>query len=559
MGNKINYTSYDFETIKNELILKLSQEDVFKDYNFAGSNINTLLELVASVGDVFGYYLNMVANESFITSAELYENLNKLSELVGYNPKGYVSASTILTLSTIAETYDLTGKNNYKLIIPKYSKFAASEKTIDGKNIYYTNPNDAILVIDTNTITTPLSASNVSLSIPVIQGIPTPDGSEALYYSDGSKYQKFVLTDPTAIIQNLVVSVSNVEWLKTDNMYKTVTSTSLVYTVRYNKDKKLEIKFGDGIFGYIPPLGSEIKVKYISSLGNKGNINNGLLTSLEGDIYETTNTGTTTVLASSVYTLTQSDSGIGGADPEGIEDIRNNAPATFRTQQRAVTKQDYEDIINANFSEYIAKVKALNYQDVFGGTSQLKLSSRLSESLQTSLTNVLLSGGVSLLEIGNIINSPTQINQSIYYNNIYLVLVPIFGTILTKQIKDRLDAFLENYRMVTTNHIYLSPTYVNINVTVNYTKKTSSTYTDTEIQMGIRNAINSYFNKSNRNLGENLIHYNVVDACKSNEINGIIVKIWRNDTGNENDSNRNIQLSGLEFPTLGILNIGIIS
>lgn len=556
MGNKISYTSYDFDTIKNELILKLSQEDVFKDYNFAGSNINTLLELVASVGDVFGYYLNMVANESYISSADLYENLNKLGELVGYNPKGYISASTTLTLSTDSSKYDLTGKNNYKLVIPKYSKFASSEKTIDGKNIYYTNPNDAILIIDTNAISTALSASSVSLSIPVIQGIPTPEGSELLYYSDGTKYQKFILSEPSAVIQNISLSVSNEEWVRVDSMYKTVISTSKVYTVRYNKDKKLEIKFGDGTFGYIPPLASEIKVKYISSLGTKGNINSGLVTKLEGDIYETTSAGVVTILGSSNYTISQIDPGIGGADPENEESIRNNAPAVFRSQQRAVTKIDYEDIIKANFGEYIYKAKALNYLDVFGSTPNTqKLSQRLSTALQSSLSSVLLSGGLTTLEIDNVINSPIQIMQTIYYNNIYLVLVPVYGTTLTKQVKDNLDIFLEDYRMITTNHIYLNPTYVNIDVNVYYTKKSSSSLMDTEIQMNIRNAVGTYFSKTNRNLGENLMHSDLVDACKSSDLSGLIVEFWRQ--GTTNNSNRNIQLTGLEYPTLGTLTIGI--
>src|SRR4030066_199719 len=219
-GTKINYTGYDFDTIKQELITKLSQEDVFKDYNFAGSNINTLLELVASVGDIFGYYLNMVAN-------------------------------------------------------------------------------DAILVIDTNVITLPLSANAVTFDIPVVQGIPTDEGNELLYYSDGSKYQKFVLFDDTATIQNILVTVAGEEWTNVSNMYRSIDSSSKVYTIRFNKDKKLEIKFGDGIYGVIPPIASEIKVKYIASLGFKGNINNGLITKLEGDIYETSNTGVTTILDSS--------------------------------------------------------------------------------------------------------------------------------------------------------------------------------------------------------------------------------------------------------------------
>lgn len=550
----MNYTALDFLAIKEALINKLSQEDVWADYNFTGSHINTLLELIAYVGDIFGYYTNMIANESFIQTATLYENINKLAELVGYKPGAYKSSNVTISLTSKSSVYNLTGKDNYKITIPKFSRFLCSEPTSDGETIYFTNPNEAVYVIDTDTLSVPLSGATLSLDIPLIQGNPVDIGDEIAFTSDGSKFQKFVISDENAIEEHIIVTVNDVVWEQVDNMYRNTDSTSKIYTTRYNKNKKVELTFGDGTFGAIPTIDTSIKVRYISSLGSKGNINSGLITGLEGDIFETDNNGNSNIIELSNFTMTQADQAQGGLDPETEEQLRSYAPAYYRTQNRAVTKQDYEDLITANFNEYVYKVKALNYKDL--STNEYRISDRLTDEQIIELDAQLVGYGLTPTETHSIIYGSEQTNSVIYFNNIYLLMVPRFGEYITNTLRTTIDTFLDDYKMVTVNHIYLDPEYVDVNITVKYTR--SSTKTIAEIEMKLKEIITEYFSKENRNIGELLLHSDIVDSLKSVDgIKSIILEMQRDDSPSDS-TNANIQLTGVEFPKLNNITITIL-
>lgn len=554
MGNTINYTAFDFDTIKTELINKLSKEDIFKDYNFSGSNINTLLELVSAVGDLFGFYINMTANESFLQTGTLFENLNKLAQLVGYKVTGYTSSEATLTLTSIPASYNLTTKNNYKISIPKFTRFTCVNPAEDGQSIYFTNTDEIIYVIDTSSMSSPLSGQSIEISIPLVQGNPIDAGSELTYISNGAAFQKYSIPDLKTIEDYLIVTIDNVEWTKVSNMYVNINSTSKVYTTRYNKDKKVEIQFGDGSFGVIPPLDSSIKIRYISSLGTDGNVSSNSITGISGSIYETTTEGITTTLSSSYFTFTQTAASIGGSNPETEENIREKAPAFFRTQNRVVTKQDYEDLIISNFNEYVYKCKALKYEDIF--TEAEKLSSKLTTAQVNSLKTTLTSLGLTTAEINNIIYSPQQTNRAIFYNNVYILIVPRFGDTITETLRDKIDLFLNDYKMVTINHVYLDASIIPINVSISYTKQDSTTRSIAEIEMMLRNIVNEYFKKENRNLGELIIHMDLVNSLS--EIDGIktiILEVVRNDVSAGTETNANIQLTSTEFPKLGTLTI----
>ncbi len=548
----MNYTAYDFLAIKEALIAKLSQEESWKDYNFSGAHINTLLELISYVGDIFGYYTNMIANESFIQTASLYENLNKLSELVGYKPGGYKSSTVDITLTSKSAEYNLTNKDNYKITIPKFSRFLCSEPSADGDVIYFTNPIDAVFVIDTSSLSAPLSGQSIAFDIPLVQGNPTNIGDEVSFVSDGSAFQKFIITDENAIEEYIIVTVNDVVWEQVDNMYKNTDSTSKIYTTRFNKNKKVEIAFGDGIFGAIPPVDNTIKIRYISSLGSLGNINTGLITSLENDIIETDSDVNSIVLELSKFTITQSEQATGGLNPESEDQLRQYAPAFYRTQNRAVTKQDYEDIITSNFNEYIYAVKALNYKDLISSESQL--NERLSEEELIELETLLLNAGLTQAEAHTIMYGPEQTKNIIYFNNIYLLMVPRFGDYITNTLRNNIDTFLADYKMVTVNHIYLDPEYILVNIDVKYTK-TSTSKTIAEIEMKLKEVITDYFTKENRSIGELLLHSDLVDLLKSIEgVKSINLEMQREDSPSD-PTNANIQLIGTEFPKLNDITI----
>jgi len=134
----IDYTAYDFDVLKNELIEYLRETQTFKDAEFQASNINTLVGLYAYLGSLFGYYTNSVANEVFLPSAKRYKNLNRICSLLAYYPRGD-KAATVDAIGSLSAEYCL-GKEDIGFEIPSYSIFPSIKKTPEGQNFAFTNP-----------------------------------------------------------------------------------------------------------------------------------------------------------------------------------------------------------------------------------------------------------------------------------------------------------------------------------------------------------------------------------------------------------------------------------
>jgi len=553
---KLDYTSFDFNSIKNNLINVLSQENVFKDYNFSGSNVNTIIELISAVGDLFNYYISMSANEGFIQSASLYENVNKLAELVGYNPRGYKSSSVSITLVSDPTKYPATNKNNYKINIPKFSRFTTLVQTNDKQDIFFTNPEAILFTIDTSSL-----GANGEFTIPVnlVQGNPTDLGSEESFVGNGEIFQSYNISDLKAIEEHIIVTVDGTEYTYVKNLFRNTKSTDTIFTTRYNKEQKVEIRFGDNINGVAPISGSVIKIRYVSSLGLAGNVSSGAINSISSNIYQIDSTGTSSVLSggSSSFIFNQLTASVGGVDPEDIESLRSHAPAFFSTQDRAVTLEDYENLLLSNYGQFVLRVKALRYEDIFSNTQ--KLSSRLSQTAQDAITNAVTGLGLgsssplSASEATSLLQSPNQVNQTIYYNNVYLVIVPVFGTQITAGLRSDLEELLFENKMITINHVFLDPTYVDITSVVEYSKSSTTSRTTSEIELDIQNIILNYLDKNNRNLGDLLKHSEVVSSLSAISGIDVILLNWGRDA--IAPDNINIQLSNLEFPKFKSLTI----
>jgi hypothetical protein len=134
----IDYTTIDFDALKDELITYLQETQTFQDVQYASSNINTLTSLYAYLGSLFGFYINAIANEPFLPSAKRYKNLNRIARLLSYNPRGYQAASANVVGSLLPEY--CFGKKNVYFEIPAYSIFPSSTPTPNAQNFSFTNP-----------------------------------------------------------------------------------------------------------------------------------------------------------------------------------------------------------------------------------------------------------------------------------------------------------------------------------------------------------------------------------------------------------------------------------
>jgi hypothetical protein len=117
----IDYTSYDFEVLRDELVSYLKETESFKDADYAASHIRTITELISYIGSLFGYYINSAANETFLPTAKRYKNLNKISQLLRYDARGVVS-SVVDVIGSLNPEY-VFGKENEFIEIPAYSSY----------------------------------------------------------------------------------------------------------------------------------------------------------------------------------------------------------------------------------------------------------------------------------------------------------------------------------------------------------------------------------------------------------------------------------------------------
>ena len=504
MALELNYSSFDFNTIKQNLITLLENDPIYKDYNFAGSNINTLIEMISGIGDLFNFYINAMADESFIQSAELYENVNKLVELTGYNPSGYTSSSVNVGLSA---SIDFVRDDDY-FEIPKWAEFSVSSTSPEGEEIKYVSVS-SLTYIGT-------SGNDIfDDEIFLIQGVAkTPSA----FTGTGEAFQRFEIDDDKAIEEYIDILIDGERWSYVSSMYRDVDATSKVFTTRYNKNQKVELIFGDGIFGVSPSLGSSIAVTYVQTLGEDGAIGANEITGLDDEIKVINNLTGNPIGDPITFIVTQASASSGGRSPLTVDEVKNYAPRAFRTQDRAVSNQDHEDVLLSQFNEYVLQSITLNSDNYFELTGE----------------------------------SPTTSGN--YYNNVYLYILPRNGKFLTGTLQSQILDFIEDYKMTTINYILKNIDFRNFDIGVTFKSLATTTRTSTEIRSDMEAAITAYFSRSERRIAEE-IKYSALwnDLLAISGISSMTLAMSSDlDAGWKYE---NIQLGSTQFPELNELGI----
>jgi len=326
-NSSISLASLDFDTLKNNLKTFLSSQSVFKDYDYEGSNMNVLLDVLSYNTFMNAFYLNMAVSEMFLDSAQLRSSVASHAKMLNYTPRSRRSSAAVVNL--VVPT-----SNANVLTIPKGTSFIG--KNINGN---YTFTTDKSLTVTSGNNT--FNVANVS----IYEGSYLQDAF-VMNYADET--QKFSLLDQNVDTNSLVVVVSEndgantAEYLFSDSLFG-VTSSANVYFLQTDIDGRYQLLFGDGVFGRRPLNGAVITAEYRSC---NGELANGIDTfALESDLGGINNTD---IAGLDVTTVSISAD---GAAIESIESIRYNAPRHFQTQERVVTTQDYIDLILTNFPD----------------------------------------------------------------------------------------------------------------------------------------------------------------------------------------------------------------
>lgn len=327
MTQQLNITELDFDTIKANLKEFMRNQSEFSDYDFDGSGLSVLLDVLAYNTHYLGYYLNMVGNEMFIDTAQLRESVVSHAKLLGYTPRSRVASQATINVAF----QEVSNGSNSVMTIPQFTKFTSSPK--DGKSYTFVNTEQRIVSKNTG-------GYFVFNSLQIKEGQPI--SYVFTYDSQTNEKQVFVLPDIGIDTSTLTVRIqksiqnANLETFILAEDATSVVSDAAVYYLEENRDGKYQIYFGDGVIGKQLTPGNIVLVSYVVTSGDAAN---GIkLFKLSDNIKPGSNV--------SIELATESSSGILA---ENINQIKFSAPKSFIAQNRAVTKNDYVALINRNY------------------------------------------------------------------------------------------------------------------------------------------------------------------------------------------------------------------
>ena len=313
-SHKLNISQLNFDAIKANLKRFLSNQNQFKDYDFEGSGMAVLLDLLAYNTHYLSYNANILANEMFIDTADLRDSIVSLAKALGYTPNSARAPYADLNVT-------VNGATGSSLTINAGAQFTTS---IDGTSY--------------NFVTTDSTTITPTDGVYTFQNLKVYEGTYVTYQytvDTSDVDQKFIIQSANADTSTLSVTVQNSSVDTTSKTYTKATSiteldnTSKVYFLQEASDGKFEIYFGDGVIGKSLDDGNIIILKYIVT--NKTAANGASSFSLSGNIG-----------GFSDVTVTTNTNAANGSEPQSNESIKFNAPKSYASQDRAVTIEDYK-------------------------------------------------------------------------------------------------------------------------------------------------------------------------------------------------------------------------
>jgi len=424
-SDKLQITDLEFDGIKSNLVTFLKGQTKFQDYDFEGSGMAVLVDLLAYNTHYMGYYANMLGNEMFLDSSSLRESVVSHAKHLNVHPTSRKASRAKINI-----TFTPTG-SPVSLTIDKNTKFTSS---IDGVAYTYA----------TNKTTTIPRSSTGTYSVTGLEIIEGRILNKAYSVVGADDTQRFVLPNPSIDISTITV---NVQKSSTDSEVftfadgnaidvTTIKGTDRVYFLQEVEGGKYEITFGDGAVGRQLSDGNVVFIEYIVTNGTGGNFASTF-----------TAVGSVAQLSSSQYTLTTNESATGGADAQGIESLKFQAPKLYQTQNRATTKYDYKAIL-------LQERPDIESVTVYGGEDAdpvqygrvfiaVKLTGNnvLSETTKSSIKNSILKR-VNVVTVEPIIVNPVFIyliiDSTINYD-------PITNLTDEDTLKININSSIENY------------------------------------------------------------------------------------------------------------------
>ena len=354
MVTTIRSTDLDFTTIKNNLKLSLKNNTEFADYNYEGSGLSNLLDVLAYNTHYNALIANMALNESYLTTAQLRSSVVSLAEAIGYMPASKAASSATVNLSV--NTGNLAGRPSV-LSLPRGTRF---NTTVD--DIQYTFETTGTITATDDGFGLYVFRDNLDRADIIIkEGTNT---TKTFIVSENSIDTTYVIPDKNIDTTTAFVSVFDDLTTTTFATYTdlkeadTIDDESKVYILRETPNGFYELSFGDGFtLGKAPEAGNKIVVEYLSTNGPDAN---GATTFTP---LSQVNVATAAGVNSFNLTTTTVTKSVSGSDVETLESIRKNAPFSYASQNRMVTAVDYATLVKRNFGYLIKDIQAYGGED----------------------------------------------------------------------------------------------------------------------------------------------------------------------------------------------------
>ena len=333
---RINSSELDFDQIKTNLVAYMKATDTtFNDYNYEGSAMSTIIDVLAYVTHVNSMNANFALNETFLDTSQLRSSVVSHAKLLGYTPRSISPSTAVInmTMNYDATATPLWNHDGTNTPLPlSMSRGTTFQTTIDGVNY-------PMFASDTTTINfdSGWNFSNIKLEQGTLASIN--------YTYQNNVFESYVIPATNVNTAAIKVTVTDSQSTSASKVYSINTNvvnldgTSEVYFLEEGRDGYYEIKFGDNIIGKRPGNGNTITIEY-ATIPSGADVNGA-----------TVFTMTDSLVGNTDETITLVSKAVGGAARETREAIKFNAPLAHISQNRAVTPDDYKTIIKNEFAD----------------------------------------------------------------------------------------------------------------------------------------------------------------------------------------------------------------
>ena len=429
------FTNLDFEQIKAQIKDFLRSNSNFTDFDFEGSNFAVLIDTLAYNTYINAFNANLVANESFLDSATIRENVVSLARNIGYVPRSRRSATATIKIDDI----DLGTTNDST---PKFITLRSGLVCVGNQD----NTTYRFSLPDNVSSTRVKDIGGTSFAqfdddITIYEGTYLT----RTYRVDTSQDQRYIIDSPSIDSSTLRVYVAGIndtnigrKYAKVDNILK-LNKNSEIYLAQEVQDEKYEIMFGDGLFGKKLENNSVITATYIVTEGEDGNGPSNF--NFQGTFQKDDGTFFT---PSDTVTVTTVSNATNGAEVEDVNSIKYFAPRLYSAQYRAVTPRDYEAIITDIFpkTESVAVVGGEELDPPQFGKVQISIKPKngsfVSDFDKTQIKNKLKSYAVAGInsEIVDLKILYVELDSNVYYNPAQIASVANLQTSITSALNE---------------------------------------------------------------------------------------------------------------------------